>query len=250
MLRLEPRPEPSRAMSIASPLIALAITVVIGTLLFVLLGKDPLRGLAVFFVEPVKSVYALDRAGDEGDAAAAHRPRPGGVLSLERLEHRRRGPVRARRDRGERRRHAGDERHRPLDLRAGAAGQRARRHGLGGDRGVAARPLQRQRDPGQPDARVRRRAGAQLLRLRPVEGSERLQLPADHHLPQVDPGAAPVRQLPRQHRRGRCAARGRRVLGAAVSHLRRLPAAGGRPGTGGGALRRLLVAQGACGRRC
>src|SRR6187455_3048958 len=59
MLRLEPRPEPSRAMSIASPLIALAITVVIGTCLFLLLGKDPLRGLAVFFVEPVKSVYAL-----------------------------------------------------------------------------------------------------------------------------------------------------------------------------------------------
>ena len=43
----------------ASPLIALAITVVIGTCLFLLLGKDPLRGLAVFFVEPVKSVYAL-----------------------------------------------------------------------------------------------------------------------------------------------------------------------------------------------
>ncbi|MEO8525561.1 MAG: ABC transporter permease [Caldimonas sp.] len=59
MLRLEARPEPSRAMSIASPLIALAITVVIGAFLFVLLGKDPLRGLAVFFVEPVKSVYAL-----------------------------------------------------------------------------------------------------------------------------------------------------------------------------------------------
>src|SRR5664280_3515610 len=59
MLRLEARPEPSRAMSIASPLIASAITVVIGTALFVLLGTDPLRGLAVFFVEPVKSVYAL-----------------------------------------------------------------------------------------------------------------------------------------------------------------------------------------------
>src|SRR4030095_3413677 len=59
MLRLEPRPEPSKAMSIASPLLALAITVLIGTCLFVLLGKDPLRGLAVFFVEPVKSVYAL-----------------------------------------------------------------------------------------------------------------------------------------------------------------------------------------------
>src|SRR5450432_142322 len=59
MLRLEARPEPSRAVSIASPLIALAITVVIGTCLFLLLGKDPLRGLAVFFIEPVKSVYAL-----------------------------------------------------------------------------------------------------------------------------------------------------------------------------------------------
>src|SRR5678815_773858 len=59
MLKLEVRPEPSRAMSVASPLLALAVTVVIGTLLFVLLGKDPLRGLAVFFVEPVKSVYAL-----------------------------------------------------------------------------------------------------------------------------------------------------------------------------------------------
>ena len=59
MLRLEARPEPSRAMSMASPLIALAITVVIGTVLFVLLGKDPLRGLAVFFIEPVKSAYAL-----------------------------------------------------------------------------------------------------------------------------------------------------------------------------------------------
>ena len=59
MLKLEARPEASRFMSIASPLLALAITVVIGTCLFLLLGKDPLRGLAVFFVEPVKSVYAL-----------------------------------------------------------------------------------------------------------------------------------------------------------------------------------------------
>src|SRR3954454_12054878 len=59
MLKLEPRPEPSRAMSIASPLIALAITVVVGTILFALLGKDPLRGLAVFFVEPVRNVYGL-----------------------------------------------------------------------------------------------------------------------------------------------------------------------------------------------
>jgi simple sugar transport system permease protein len=63
MLKLEARPQPSQAMSMASPLIALAITVLIGIGLFVLLGKDPLRGLQVFFVEPVKSVYALSEVG-------------------------------------------------------------------------------------------------------------------------------------------------------------------------------------------
>src|SRR6267142_4199284 len=59
MLTLETRPEPSRTMAIVSPLLALAITVVIGVLLFMLLGKDPVRWLQVFFIEPVKSGYAL-----------------------------------------------------------------------------------------------------------------------------------------------------------------------------------------------
>jgi ABC-type uncharacterized transport system permease subunit len=59
MFKLETRPQPSRVMALASPLLALAITVVVGVLLFVLLGKDPLRGLQVFFIEPVKSLYAL-----------------------------------------------------------------------------------------------------------------------------------------------------------------------------------------------
>ncbi|MFY9514035.1 MAG: ABC transporter permease [Rubrivivax sp.] len=59
MLKLEARPQPSKWMSFASPLLALAITVLIGIVLFALLGKDPLRGLQVFFVEPVKNLYAL-----------------------------------------------------------------------------------------------------------------------------------------------------------------------------------------------
>ncbi len=59
MLRLEIRPQPSRAWSMASPLLALALTVLIGIVLFVLLGKDPLRGLQMFFWEPIKSGYAL-----------------------------------------------------------------------------------------------------------------------------------------------------------------------------------------------
>ena len=59
MLKLEARPEASRLWSYGSPLLALAITVVIGVLLFLALGKDPLRGLQVFFVEPVSSPYRL-----------------------------------------------------------------------------------------------------------------------------------------------------------------------------------------------
>jgi general nucleoside transport system permease protein len=59
MLRLQPRPTPSRLMSLASPVLALLLTVAVGVLLFVLLGKDPVRGLQVFFTEPLKSLYAL-----------------------------------------------------------------------------------------------------------------------------------------------------------------------------------------------
>jgi general nucleoside transport system permease protein len=59
MLKLEARPQSSRLWSLASPLLALAITVVIGIILFLALGKDPVRGLQVFFWEPIKSPYAL-----------------------------------------------------------------------------------------------------------------------------------------------------------------------------------------------
>ncbi len=59
MLKLEARPQPSKAMSLASPVLALALTVVVGVILFVALGKDPVKGLQVFFVEPLKSLYAL-----------------------------------------------------------------------------------------------------------------------------------------------------------------------------------------------
>jgi ABC-type uncharacterized transport system permease subunit len=59
MLRLEPRAEPSHFWSLASPLLALVITVVIGVILFVALGKDPVKGLQVFFWEPIRSPYAL-----------------------------------------------------------------------------------------------------------------------------------------------------------------------------------------------
>ena len=59
MFKLEPRPQASRWWGLGSPLLALGFTVLIGVLLFYVLGKDPLKGLEVFFWEPLKSRYAL-----------------------------------------------------------------------------------------------------------------------------------------------------------------------------------------------
>ncbi|MBN8748015.1 Branched-chain amino acid transport system / permease component [Xylophilus ampelinus] len=59
MLKLELRPQLSRFWSYGSPILALAITVLIGIALFAALGKDPVRGLQVFFWEPIKSPYAI-----------------------------------------------------------------------------------------------------------------------------------------------------------------------------------------------
>jgi ABC-type uncharacterized transport system permease subunit len=59
MFRLEPRTEPSRWWTLGSPLMALALTVLLGIALFAALGKDPVRALQIFFWEPIKSPYAL-----------------------------------------------------------------------------------------------------------------------------------------------------------------------------------------------
>lgn len=59
MLKLEPRPQLSRFWTYGSPVLALLVTVAIGAALFALLGKDPVKGLLVFFWEPVKSGYAI-----------------------------------------------------------------------------------------------------------------------------------------------------------------------------------------------
>ncbi|MCT9125642.1 ABC transporter permease [Cupriavidus gilardii] len=58
-LSLAPRGLPSRPMAYASPVIALALTLAFGALLFVLLGKDPMAALKVFLVDPVKDKRAL-----------------------------------------------------------------------------------------------------------------------------------------------------------------------------------------------
>jgi ABC-type uncharacterized transport system permease subunit len=59
MFKLEARAEPSGFWRIASPLLALGLTVVVGVVLFWALGKDPVKGLSMFFWEPIRTGYAL-----------------------------------------------------------------------------------------------------------------------------------------------------------------------------------------------
>lgn len=59
MLKLEARQAPSRFWVYGSPLLALLVTVLVGVVLFMALGKNPLRGLEMFFWQPIRSGYAL-----------------------------------------------------------------------------------------------------------------------------------------------------------------------------------------------
>jgi general nucleoside transport system permease protein len=52
MLKLVPRPEPSKWMTYSSPVLALLFTIFVAAGLFALLGKDPVRGLQIFLMEP------------------------------------------------------------------------------------------------------------------------------------------------------------------------------------------------------
>ncbi len=58
MLALEPRKEKSAAMAWAAPLMAVALTLIFGMILFAALGKDPVRTIAIIFVEPLLSPFA------------------------------------------------------------------------------------------------------------------------------------------------------------------------------------------------
>ena len=59
MIRLEARSQTSKFWTYASPVLALLVTVMIGVVLFSALGKDPVKGLQIFFWEPIRSLKAL-----------------------------------------------------------------------------------------------------------------------------------------------------------------------------------------------
>jgi ABC-type uncharacterized transport system permease subunit len=58
-LVLERRAERSAAIAVASPLIAIALTLVTMAVLFAILGKNPITALDVYFIEPLTDPYSL-----------------------------------------------------------------------------------------------------------------------------------------------------------------------------------------------
>ncbi|OBY26260.1 ABC transporter permease [Leisingera sp. JC1] len=59
MIRLEKRPQPSRAWSMATPLVAVIATMIVGGLLFAALGKPPVEAIRTIFWEPLFGEFAF-----------------------------------------------------------------------------------------------------------------------------------------------------------------------------------------------
>lgn len=57
--RLERRPSPSRAMQFASPVIALALTAFVGSVLFLFLDRSPVQAFEALFVTPINNLSGL-----------------------------------------------------------------------------------------------------------------------------------------------------------------------------------------------
>lgn len=60
-MRLERRAERSSTMALASPFIAIALTIVTASLIFALRGNNPLQALYVYFVEPLTAVWSVEQ---------------------------------------------------------------------------------------------------------------------------------------------------------------------------------------------
>ncbi|TNJ47822.1 ABC transporter permease [Phaeobacter sp. B1627] len=59
MIRLEKRPQPSRVWSLTTPLVAVVATMIMGGVLFALLGKDPVEAILTIFWDPLFGEFAF-----------------------------------------------------------------------------------------------------------------------------------------------------------------------------------------------
>ena len=58
-IELEKRANASKLYTVLSPIIALALTLICGAILFAALGKDPVQALYLFFIDPLREEWSL-----------------------------------------------------------------------------------------------------------------------------------------------------------------------------------------------
>ena len=181
-LELIRRPEPSRAMALLSPLIAVALTVATIFIVFTLYGIDPLRGLYIYFIAPLTEGWSREELvvkatpliliasglavgylsnnwniGAEGQftiGAITGSMLPILVPGLPEFR----------------------------DAAADAGDGRARRRGLCDDPGAAEGAVRNQRDPDQPDAGLCRDPVPRLGGARTLARSDGLRIPEHRFL--------------------------------------------------------------------
>lgn len=59
LFKLQPRPQPSQRMVWLSPLLAIALMLLVGMVIFTLLGQSPIKAFHAFFIEPINDMYGL-----------------------------------------------------------------------------------------------------------------------------------------------------------------------------------------------
>lgn len=65
MIALEPRPQPSRALALLSPVIAILLTLLAGAALLAALGRSPAEALYVYFAQPFHEAFLWVARPDE-----------------------------------------------------------------------------------------------------------------------------------------------------------------------------------------
>ena len=59
MIRLEPRKEMSKHLLYLTPVMAVALTIVLGIVMFLILGKNPVRAITIIFVTPLTDLFTI-----------------------------------------------------------------------------------------------------------------------------------------------------------------------------------------------
>ncbi len=59
MLKIKQRKERSRVMILITPLVAVTLTLVFGSILFAFLGKDPAAAMSLLFIQPFSSIFSI-----------------------------------------------------------------------------------------------------------------------------------------------------------------------------------------------